>query len=91
MASHDLIDGYLADLARRLPRDVVDELTDGVVETFHHHRALGLDLTAAAVATTAEFGDPDQISAAFARRAPGRRTAVEIGRASCRERVLDHV
>ncbi len=78
MASNDLIDGYVADLARRLPPDVVDELTDGVVETFHQHRARGLDPSAAAVAATADFGEPDQIGAAFARQAPGRRAAVAL-------------
>jgi hypothetical protein len=75
MAGHELIDAYLADLGRRLPRSVVDELSDGLVETWHHHRHAGLDPSAAAHAAIAEFGTLTQVTDAFVRSAPGRRTA----------------
>ena len=42
MAGHQLIDDYLTSLARRLPDEVVDELADGLAETFQHHRDTGL-------------------------------------------------
>ena len=41
MASHQLIDDYLARLAQRLPADAVDELADGITETWQHHLAAG--------------------------------------------------
>ncbi|MPZ94915.1 MAG: hypothetical protein GEU96_08350 [Propionibacteriales bacterium] len=63
-------------MTRRLPPDAVDELSDGLMETFHRHLAEGLDPAEAAAAAIAEFGDPDQITAAFARQAPGRRAAI---------------
>jgi hypothetical protein len=42
MASHRLIDAYLAGLAERLPADAIDELADGLVEISHHHLQDGL-------------------------------------------------
>jgi hypothetical protein len=75
MASHALIDAYLAELARRLPDSAVDELADGLTETWQHHLTTGLDPTAAAGAAIAEFGTAEQITAAFVAQAPGRRTA----------------
>jgi hypothetical protein len=78
MASHTLINAHLAELARRLPAPVVDELADGLTETYEHHLARGLHPTAAAAAAIAEFGSPDQITAAFTRQAPGRRTALVL-------------
>jgi hypothetical protein len=75
MAGHELIDAYLADLARRLPGELVDELADGLNETWQHHRHAGLDSTAAAQATIAEFGSLAQVTNAFVRLAPGRHTA----------------
>ena len=75
MAGHDLIDAYLATLARRLPTEVVDELADGLAETWQSHVGRGLRPAAAARAAIAEFGTPDQVVDAFVRQAPGRRTA----------------
>jgi hypothetical protein len=78
MASHRLIDAYLADLARRLPAGAVDELADGLTETWQHHRTNGLDSAAAAHAAIAEFGTAEQITAAFVAQAPGRRIALAL-------------
>lgn len=75
MASHQLIDTYLAELARRLPADAVDELADGLLETWHHHLDRGHGPTAAARAAIAEFGTTAQITGAFVAQATGRRTA----------------
>jgi hypothetical protein len=75
MASHQLIDTYLSELARRLPADTVDELADGLIETWHHHLGAGSTAEAAARAAIAEFGPADRIAEQFIRVAPGRRTA----------------
>ncbi|MFF5295941.1 hypothetical protein [Paractinoplanes globisporus] len=75
MAGHQLIDDHLADLARRLPPDAVDELADGLLETWQCHRSAGLPPAEAARAAIAEFGSPAQITAAFVRQSPGRRAA----------------
>lgn len=78
MASHQLIDAYRAELARRLPPDIVDELADGLDDAFQHHLLKGLEPTQAAVAATQEFGRPDQIAAEFARQSPHRHTALAL-------------
>ena len=75
MASHQLIDTYLAGLAARLPTDTVDELADGLIETWQHRRALGLAPDQAARAAIAEFGAADHIINEFVVQAPGRRSA----------------
>ncbi len=75
MASHQLIDSYLAGLAGRLPADTVDELADGLTETWQHHLANGLSPDQAARATIAEFGTADRIADEFVAQAPGRRIA----------------
>jgi len=75
MASHQLIDTYLAGLAERLPADTVDELADGLVETWQHHLASGLTSDRAARAAIAEFGAADRITDEFVAHASGRRTA----------------
>jgi hypothetical protein len=75
MASHQLIDAYLAGLARQLPADTVDELADGLIETWHHHLGDGLTADRAAQAAIAEFGGADRIADEFVAQAPGRRTA----------------
>jgi hypothetical protein len=75
MARHQLIDAYLADLARRLPADTVDELADGLVETWQRHLVTGATPAVAAHAAVAEFGSPQQVADAFVAQAPGRRTA----------------
>jgi hypothetical protein len=38
----DLILPYLADLGRRLPPGIVDEIADGLAEACEHHLARGL-------------------------------------------------
>ena len=78
MAGHQLIDDYLAELARRLPADDVDELADGLEEAFRRHQRRGLSAAGAAAAATAEFGNPDLIVKAFIREAPGRRAALAL-------------
>lgn len=78
MAGHALIDAHLARLTRQLPAEAVEELADGLTETYEHHLARGLDPTAAATAAIADFGDPDQITTAFVHHAPGRRTALAL-------------
>lgn len=78
MAGHDLIEDHLGLLASRLPDSVVDELADGLTETWDHHRAAGLPPTRAADAAIAEFGTPDQIIDAFVTHAPGRRMALRL-------------
>jgi hypothetical protein len=78
MASHALIDAYLAELGRRLPADTVDELRDGLTETYERHLAGGLQPPGAAGAAIREFGGADEISAAFTRDAVGRRTAAVL-------------
>lgn len=78
MAGHTLIDTHLATLAQRLPARIVDELADGLVETYQHHRERGANPAEAANAAIAEFGEPDEIITAFTRQAPGRRAALEL-------------
>jgi hypothetical protein len=75
MAGHHLIDAYLDELARWLPVDAVDELDDGLTETYQRHRLASLTPDAAARAAIAEFGEPELVIAAFVRQAPGRRAA----------------
>lgn len=74
MPRHALIDGYVNAL-RTLPAEVVDELTDGLYETYDQHRARGLTPDDAARTAIAEFGTAEQVLAAFARNMPARRTA----------------
>ena len=76
--SHHLIDEHLAALARRLPADVVDELADGLAETWTAHRATGLPPADAARATIADFGAPEEIVRAYITHSPGRRLAVTL-------------
>jgi hypothetical protein len=75
MASHQLIETYLAELRRRLPAAIIDELADGLIETYQHHLTEGAAREVAATLTIAEFGDPDTITDAFTRQAPGRHAA----------------
>jgi hypothetical protein len=75
MASHQLIDAHLADLARLLPADAVDELADGLLETWRRHLDAGVAPAEAAQAAIAEFGTPALIIDAFVTQSPGRRTA----------------
>ncbi len=75
MASHELIDTYLAGLARRLPADSVDELTDGLIETWHYHLGRGLTDERAAYAAIADFGSANRVTDEFVAQAPGRHIA----------------
>ena len=50
MADHDLIQTHLATLARSLPANIVDELADGLTETWHRKVAAGLPPSDAAEA-----------------------------------------
>lgn len=74
MPGHPLIRTYLDEL-RSLPADAVDELTDGLTDTYDHHRARGLAPDDAARAAIAEFGTAAQVRTAFDAIAPGRRAA----------------
>jgi hypothetical protein len=75
MAEPRVIRNYLATLDARLPTDIVEELADGLKETYRHYLAAGLDQQSAAHAALAEFGDAEEIAAAFTRSAPARRAA----------------
>jgi hypothetical protein len=74
MPRHHLIENYLDGLSQ-LPADVVEELTDGLVETYDHHRARGRVPDEAARAAIIEFGTAEEIRAAFDQIDPGRRAA----------------
>jgi hypothetical protein len=78
MADRDLIQTYLAELARRLPAETVEELADGLEETFQHQLRRGLSPAEAAHAAIAEFGRPAQVTAAFAHQSSARRTAIAL-------------
>jgi hypothetical protein len=75
MPGLSLIAGYLDTLSGQLPRPVVEELADGLEETYRRHLSLGLTPDAAAAAAVAEFGAPELIAAQFARAHPARRAA----------------
>jgi hypothetical protein len=75
MASHPLIDTYLAALAQRLPADTVDELADGLIETWQHHLSRGLSSERAEQCAIAEFGGANRIADEFIVQAPGRHLA----------------
>ncbi|HEX7267960.1 MAG TPA: permease prefix domain 1-containing protein, partial [Streptosporangiaceae bacterium] len=70
-----LIAAYLAELSAELPGRIVDELADGLDETYRRYLRQGLDPEAAARAAVAEFGEPRVIVAAFTDASRSRRTA----------------
>lgn len=76
MAGHELITAHLDALAARLPAPAVEELADGLWETYDRRLAGSGDPEQAARAAIAEFGDADTIIAAFVRDSPWRRTAL---------------
>jgi hypothetical protein len=79
MAGHALIDAHLAALRRRrLPSGAVDELADGLTETYEQRLRDGLDPDRAATTAVTEFGTVEEISEAFGRHAPGHRAAVTL-------------
>src|SRR4051812_27850025 len=71
----ETLERYLDTLSGQLPGPVVEELADGLEETWRRYLCLGLAPEEAAAATVAEFGAPDVIVAEFARAHPGRRAA----------------
>jgi hypothetical protein len=75
MAGPRLIDDYLTALSAALPSRIVEELADGLDETYRWHLGQGLAPDAAARAAVAEFGDPELIVTAFTQASSGRRTA----------------
>lgn len=75
MAEPRLIRDYRASLARRLPDAIVDELADGLEQTYRRHLGAGLTPDAAAREALAEFGDPHTLAHLFAAEATARRAA----------------
>ena len=75
MSEPRVIRDYLAVLAARLPASIVEELADGLAETYRSYLRQGLAPDQAAKSAVAEFGDPHVIAAAFARVNPARRGA----------------
>ncbi|GII54426.1 hypothetical protein Pth03_28150 [Planotetraspora thailandica] len=78
MACHELIEGHLQALARSLPASVVEELRDGLIESYEDQLERLGDAEAAAHAAIADFGDADTVTAAFVRASPGRGIAVRL-------------
>ncbi|NUR87867.1 MAG: hypothetical protein HOY71_27600 [Nonomuraea sp.] len=76
MAGHRLIADQLTILAARLPARAVDELADGLEETYAAHLTRTGDPDLAAREAIAEFGDADTVTAAFVRDSPSRRSAL---------------
>ena len=70
-----LIGDYLAALSADLPGRIVEELADGLGESYHGYLGQGLAPEAAARAAVAEFGEPRRIVAAFTDASRGRKTA----------------
>ena len=75
MAEPRLIRTYRATLARRLPPAIVDELADGLEQTYRRHLDAGLGPDSAARAAVDEFGDADVLADLFAADAPARHAA----------------
>jgi len=78
MAEHQLILDELQSLRSRLPAAIVDELADGLRETFEYQLALHHEADTAARATLEEFGNADTITAAYFRHSPWRRAAIAL-------------
>ena len=75
MSEPRLISDYVAVLAAQLPAPIVEELADGLAETYQSYLRQDLAPDLAAGSAVAEFGDPDVIVSAFARVNPARRGA----------------
>lgn len=75
MSDPGLIRDYLAALAEQLPAPLVDELADGLDQTYRRYLRQGLGPDAAAGAAVAEFSELRIIAAAFNRVSPARRAA----------------
>ena len=78
MAEPRLIRDYRAALAARLPEEIVDELADGLEQTYLRHLTAGLASHEAAHAAVREFGDADTLTALFAAGSPARRAALAL-------------
>ena len=70
------LERYLDRLSGQLPGPVVEELADGLEETWRRYLGLGLAPEAAAQAAVAEFGASELIAAEFARTHPATRPSV---------------
>lgn len=75
MTGARLLEEYEAELSHRLPRHHVDEVLDGLCETYKVHLSELGDEDAAVRATIREFGDTDIIVSEFVRHSAGRRLA----------------
>lgn len=75
MAEPRLISDYLAVLATELPAPIVEELADGLAETYRSYLMQDLAPDLAARAAVAEFGDPHVIVADFTLVNPARHGA----------------
>ena len=70
-----VIGDYLAVLAAQLPAPIVEELADGLADTYQSYLRQGMAPGPAGESAVAEFGDPHVIVAEFARVSPARRGA----------------
>lgn len=75
MAEPRLIRDYRATLAARLPDAIVEELADGLEQTYRKHLSTRLAPDEAARAAVDEFGDPNTLADLFAADAPARHAA----------------
>jgi len=75
MPGPGLISDYLAALSADLPGRIVDELADGLDESYDGYLGQGLAPDAAARAAVADFGEPRRIVTAFTDASRGRKTA----------------
>jgi hypothetical protein len=75
MSQPRLIRGYLATLSAQLPAPVVEELADGLAETYEFYLRQGLAPGRAAESAVAEFGEPQVIVAGFVSVNPARSVA----------------
>lgn len=78
MAKSGVIEDYVIALSAQLPPAIVEELADGLEQTFLRYLDQGLGPQAAADAAAAEFGDPDVIAADFTRLSPARAAARKL-------------
>jgi hypothetical protein len=75
MPEPGLIGDYLAALSSDLPGRIVEELADGLDESYHGYLGQGLAPDAAVRAAVADFGEPRRIVTAFTDDSRGRKTA----------------
>jgi hypothetical protein len=75
MSGPRLIQDYLASLSAQLPAQIVEELADGLDETYQSYLRQGLVPDRAAQSAVAEFGAAQVILADFNRANPVRRAA----------------